>query len=120
MPFDGITYLPVEARIIDAALDILGQKGGRWIQGQFADTGGHCLAGAIRLARRRLKLKGDRTTELIGRIIEKDFKLFGEPRSAYSQLIQGYNDQPGRTFTEVKIIMRKALHDAIKRQRELA
>jgi hypothetical protein len=121
MPFDGITYLPVEARIMDAALDILGQKGERWIQGEFADdSGGHCMVGAIRLARRRLKPQGDKTTKLLGQIIEKDYKLFGNGRSAYSQLIQGYNDQPGRTFTEVKIIMRKALHDAIKRQRELA
>ncbi len=71
------------------------------------------MIGAIRLARRRLKLQGDKTTKLIGRIIEKDFRLFAEERNAYSQLIQGYNDQPGRTFTEVKIIMRKARHNAM-------
>jgi hypothetical protein len=114
MPFDGTNCLPVEARIIDAALEILGQKGERWIQGQFADdNGGHCMVGAIRLARRRLKLKDDETTQLIGKIIEADFKLFGQEPSPYGQLIQGYNDQPNRTFTEVKIVMRKARHDAI-------
>lgn len=74
MPFDATPELPAEARIIDIALEILGENGEQWNQGQLGNrTIGYCIKGAIKLARQRLKLKGDKTISLIGHILEADF-----------------------------------------------
>jgi hypothetical protein len=75
MPFDATPELPIEARIIDKALDILGPNGEKWLQGKLADKhGNHCMLGAIRLARRRLKTKGDSTEDHLLRVLQRDFE----------------------------------------------
>ena len=49
-------------------------NGKNWNQGQMGNKEfGDCAMGAMRLARRRLKLKGDKTVELLGKAIEEHY-----------------------------------------------
>jgi hypothetical protein len=59
---------PIEARVIDEALKILGPNGEKWIKGRETDKQhNHCMVGPISLARRRLKVKDDATKDLFSR-----------------------------------------------------
>jgi hypothetical protein len=120
MPFDAMPELPAEARIIDAALEILGLEGKNWVQGQLGNKeAGYCVMGAIRLARRRLNLKGDKTVKLLGRAIEEHYFLAEDDPNPYGQLIQAWNDCPDRTFTEVKIFMLKTRRAVVKQSAQI-
>jgi hypothetical protein len=104
MPFDGNRSasvrnldapnnpLPIEARIIDEALKILGPNGERWIQGREADKKrNHCMIGAVKLARRRLKMKGDDTEHLIRNALRRDGNCGGStpiPSRGFSCLLK--------------------------------
>ena len=84
MPFDAMPELPAEARIIDAALEILGLKGKNWVQGQLGNKEtGYCVMGAIRRARRRLNLKGDKTVKLSGKGLESIIFLLAMAHSPW-------------------------------------
>jgi hypothetical protein len=88
---------PIEARIIDEALEILGPNGEKWIQGREADQRhNHCMIGAIKLARRRLKVKGDDTERLMLNALYRDN---GQERV---QFIERFNDQSGQSFNRVR------------------
>jgi hypothetical protein len=88
---------PIEARIIDEALKILGPNGQKWIQGREADQQhNHCMIGAIKLARRRLKVKGDATERLVLNVLYRDNGL------GQLQFIERFNDKPGRSFNHVR------------------
>jgi len=112
MPFDGnagrsapirtpdaSAELPIEARIIDEALTILGSNGEKWIQGSEADSeNNYCMIGAIELAQRRLNAKSDHTACLIINEIRRNHG-FGEGPDVS---IMDFNDEPGRSFEEVR------------------
>jgi hypothetical protein len=101
---------PVEARIIDEALKILGPNGERWIQGREADKQhNHCMVGAIRLARRRLKVKGDKTERLILNVLYRD------GNTGRLQFIEGFNDKLGRRFDHVRETLLLAKCEALSR-----
>lgn len=86
---------PIEARIIDEALKILGPNGERWIKGYEADgKRNHCMIGAIKLARRRLKVKRDDTERFILNAIFRDDNA--------ESFIETFNDAPGRCFDHVR------------------
>jgi hypothetical protein len=97
MPFDGRQPC-LEIQIIDKALEVLGPNGEHWIQGEVNDShGNRCIVGAVRTARRKLRLKGDRTITLILTA------LCASRSNIYSPLefIENFNDQPGRKFDEI-------------------
>jgi hypothetical protein len=101
---------PIEARIIDEALRILGPNGEKWIQGREADQRhNHCMIGAIKLARRRLKAKGDDTERLILRVLHRDGS------SGRLPVIQGFNDKTGRSFNHVRETFLLAKCEALMR-----
>lgn len=69
MPFDG-SLRSREVQIIDLILEVLGPNGERWIKGYETSTeGGHCLMGALKYSRRRLRIRGDETQSHIKRAI---------------------------------------------------
>jgi hypothetical protein len=101
---------PIEARIIDEALKILGPYGERWIQGREADKQhNHCMIGAIKLARRRLKVKGDNTERLMVNALYRDN---GQEQP---QFIDGFNDQSGQSFNRVRETFLLAKCEALSR-----
>jgi len=103
---------PIEARIIDEALKILGPNGEKWIQGREADKQhNHCMIGAIKLARRRLKVKGDDTERLMLNALYRDN---GHGRL---QFIEGFNDQSGQSFNRVRETLLLAKCEALSRAR---
>jgi hypothetical protein len=122
MPFDGNAERsapirlpdapPLEARIIDEALNILGPNGEKWIQGDEADAQhNHCMIGAIRLARHRLKARGDDTERLIAQVLYR-----GTCRRPL-QSIENFNDERGRRFGQVREAFLLAKCEALRRAR---
>ena len=137
MPFDGTADRPaavrtfgtppcappVEARIIDEALEILGPNGERWIQGSETDCDhNHCMIGAIKLARRRLGVKGDKTVRLINNEIQR-YRAASEDRWRKESGVVDFNDRPDRTFEQVRetflLARREALSRAARRRPNL-
>jgi hypothetical protein len=97
---------PVEARVIDEALKILGLNGEKWIKGREADQQhNHCMIGAIKLARRRLKARGDTTKELVLKVLHREGQISHIPT---------FNDQGYRRFDQVREIMLLAKCDALR------
>ena len=98
---------PIEARVIDEALKILGPNGEKWIKGREADKQrNHCLIGAIKLARRRHKAEKDGTKRLV---------LEEVHRSSGDFSIETFNDNPGRRFNSVRKVMLLAKREAMCR-----
>jgi hypothetical protein len=98
---------PIEARVIDEALKILGPSGEKWIKGREADKQhNHCIIGAIKLARRRLKVEEDGTKRLV---LDEVYRNSGH----YS--IETFNDNPGRRFNSVREVMLLAKREAMCR-----
>ena len=98
---------PIEARVIDEALKILGPNGEKWIKGRETDKQhNHCMVGAISLARRRLKVKDDATKDLVLKVL----RLEGQ-----TPLIEAFNDNPSRGFKSVREIMLLAKREAMCR-----
>jgi hypothetical protein len=126
MPFDGNAERsapvrlpdaphcePIEARIIDEALKILGPNGEKWIKGHEADKQhNHCMIGAIKLARRRLRVKGDHTARLVIKEIRRNHR-FDWPDVS----IIDFNDKPGRSFDQVRETFLLAKCEALSRAR---
>jgi hypothetical protein len=124
MPFDGNRSasvrnldaphnpLPIEARIIDEALKILGPNGERWIQGREADNKrNHCMIGAVKLARRRLKVTGDDTERLIRNVLRHDGNCGG------STPVEVFNDRAVRSFSHVRETLLLAKCEALSPRR---
>jgi len=104
---------PVEARIIDEALKILGPNGEKWIQGSEADSAhNHCMIGAIKLARRRLRVKGDHTARLVIKEIRRDHRFDWSNVS-----IIEFNDRPRRSFDQVRETFLLAKCEVLSRAR---
>ena len=96
---------PIEARVIDEALKILGPNGEKWIKGRETDKRhNHCMVGAISLARRRLKVKDDATKDLVLRVLRLEGQI---------PLIEAFNDNPRRGFKSVREIMLLAKREAM-------
>jgi hypothetical protein len=96
---------PIEARVIDEALKILGPNGEKWIKGRETDRQhNHCMVGAISLARRRLKVKDDATKDLVLKALRQERQI---PH------IEAFNDNPGRGFKSVREIMLLAKREAM-------
>jgi hypothetical protein len=110
MPFDAITELSVEARVIDKALEILGPSGENWVQGSLHYNGTYCMRGAIHSARRRLHIRGDKTEDFIFNQFRDEYGDVGEPQK---RLIEDFNDAPWRIFSTIRSVMMNARHDAI-------
>jgi hypothetical protein len=95
--------------VIDEALKILGPDGEKWIKGREADRQhNHCMIGAIKLARRRLKVKDDLTTDFVEQTLRRDHHI---PH------IPSFNDDPCRRFDHVRQVMLLAKCEAIGRNR---
>ena len=95
---------PIEARVIDEALKILGPNGEKWIKGREADQQhNHCIIGAIKLAQRRLKVENDGTKRFILDEVYRNSRHFS---------IETFNDTPGRRFNSVREIMLRAKCEA--------
>jgi hypothetical protein len=100
MPYDG-RQTCAEVRIIDKALELLGPNGESWTQDEANDGHGkRCIMGAVRSARRMLRLKGDRPTEII-------LAALGSGRSYYRPTgrIEDFNDGAKRTFDEIAALL---------------
>jgi hypothetical protein len=101
MPFDAATAIPAEVRIIDKALELLGPNGEHWTKGIANDgEGNRCIVGAVRSARRMLRLKGDNTTKII-------LTALGVSRSPYYrpvEHIEDFNDGD-REFDEIAALL---------------
>jgi hypothetical protein len=98
---------PIEVRVIDEALKILGLDGEKWIKGYETDKQhNHCMIGAIKLARRRLKVKNDLTKHFVEQVLRRDQHI---------SYIPAFNDDPGRRFDHVREVMLLAKCEAISR-----
>jgi hypothetical protein len=110
---------PIEARIIDEALKILGPHGERWIQRQLYDrSGGHCMIGAILCACDQLGIKAAQTVELVVEAFSTSEFIpenAGDIPEQISELIQNFNDEPGRPFGHIDQVLRKARELAVSR-----
>ena len=113
MPFDATEHAaldidPVEARVIDEALRILGPNGEKWITGSETDKQhNHCMIGAIRLARRRLKVKGDSTVRLIHNALHREgqppsIPHFNDLHPISPTLVFLVSDDPGGTTLQAR------------------
>ena len=101
MPFDAATAIPAEVRIIDKALELLGPNGEHWTKGIANDgEGNRCIVGAVRSARRMLRLKGDKTTAFILTAVPD--RRPGHP------VIEDFNDDRHRKFGEVAAVLTHA------------
>jgi hypothetical protein len=112
MPFDAIPELPVEVRILDKALEILGPNGEHWAQGTLHDNGTYCMRGAIHSARRRLHIRGDKTEDLVFNQMRDEYGQLVE-RMPQKRLIEDFNDAPRRVFSTIRSIMMNARHAKI-------
>ena len=100
---------PIEVRVIDEALKILGPDGEKWIKGRETDRQhNHCMIGAIKLARRRLKVKNDLTNDFVEQALRRDRHI---PH------IPSFNDDPCRRFDQVRQVMLLAKCEAISQSR---
>ena len=98
---------PIEVRVIDEALKILGPDGEKWIKGYETDKQhNHCMIGAIKLARRRLKVKDDLTKHFV----EHALRCAG-----HISHIPAFNDDPCRSFDHVREVMLLAKREAMCR-----
>ena len=98
---------PIEVRVIDEALKILGTDGEKWIKGHEADKQhNHCMIGAIKLARRRLKVKDDLTKHFVEHALR---------RAGHISHIPAFNDDPCRSFDHVREVMLLAKCEAMSR-----
>ena len=96
---------PIEVRVIDEALKILGPDGEKWIKGYETDKQhNHCMIGAIKLARRRLKVKDDLTTHFVEQALRRDRHITHIP---------SFNDDPCRRFDHVREVMLLAKCEAM-------
>jgi hypothetical protein len=99
MPFDATPDQPIESRIIDEALRILGASGEHWIKGSgVADK--YCLLHALNVARHRLGARGDETKL---RVVEAIRVVHHK-----SLQIPDFNDDPRRSFAEVAEVLHLA------------
>jgi hypothetical protein len=99
----------LEVRVIDEALKILGPDGEKWIKGHETDKQhNHCMIGAIKLARRRLKVKEDLTKHFVEHALR---------RGRHIPHIPAFNDDPCRRFDHVREVMLLAKCEAITRTR---
>lgn len=102
MPFDAATAIPAEVRIIDKALELLGPNGEHWTKGIANDReGNRCIVGALRSARRMLRLKGDKTTAFILTAVR-------DRRPEHPLIIEYFNDDRHRKFDEVAAVLTHA------------
>jgi hypothetical protein len=98
---------PIEVRVIDEALKILGPDGEKWIKGYETDKQhNHCMIGAIKLARRRLKVKDDFTKHFVEQALR---------RGRHISYIPAFNDDPDRHFDHVREVMLLAKCEAMSR-----
>jgi hypothetical protein len=108
MPFDGRKPC-LEIQIIEKALEVLGPNGENWTQGTSNDGHGkRCIMGAVRSARRMLRIKGDSTTGIILAA------LGGDPRYRPIDIIIDYNDSD-REFEEIAALLAHARNIAARR-----
>ena len=102
------------------ALEILGPSGKKWTRGYLSDaTGRHCMRGAVNLARRTLKVKGDDAIRLL-RAAVKDERFEG-----WQWNVQNFNDWPHRRFADVRLAIQLAIalslvHESAKRSSDQA
>jgi hypothetical protein len=86
------------------ALEILGPSGKKWARGTLSDRKGrHCMRGAVNLARRRLKVKGDAAIRLLHASV-KDERFEG-----WQWNVQNFNDWPQRKFADVRLAIQLAI-----------
>ena len=96
MPFDGGQPC-LEIQVIDKALEVLGPNGENWTQGESNDGHGkRCIMGAVRSARRMLRIKGDNTTGIILAALGASTSTHYRP----VEHIEDFNDG-GRKFDEI-------------------
>jgi hypothetical protein len=100
---------PIEVRVIDEALKILGPNGEKWIKDYETDKQhNHCMIGAIKLARRRLKVKNDLTKHFVEQALRRDQHI---------SYIPAFNDDPCRRFDHVREVMLLAKCEALGRHK---
>jgi hypothetical protein len=107
MPFDGTgTAKTDELRILDKVLEVLGPHGERWIKDTLSnEVGDHCVLGALRHARRKLKTaRGDKATLYIKLAINLAPRV---PQGCRSS-IATFNDDDNITFVQVRDVLRAA------------
>jgi hypothetical protein len=86
------------------ALEILGPSRKKWARGCLSDRKGrHCIRGAVNLARRRQKVKGDDAIRLLGASV-KDERFEGWPWN-----VQNFNDWTQRKFADVRLAIQLAI-----------
>jgi hypothetical protein len=108
MPFDARQPC-AEVRVIDKALELLGPNGEHWTQGISKDReGNRCIMGAVRSAKRMLRIKGDQTIRIILTA------LGGDPRYRPIDIIIDYNDSD-REFEEIAALLAHARNIAARR-----
>ena len=111
MPFDGTNSRPAAVAVIDRAIDLLGPNGERWIQNSFTDKGSHCILGALRRARHELGIKGDRSSgkHILRAITVIDPRPWVDatlaPVARQIDSIANFNDQRGRKFRDVALVL---------------
>ena len=80
------------------------------------------MIGAIKLARRRLGVKGDKTVRLINNEIQR-YRAASEDRWRKESGVVDFNDRPDRTFEQVRetflLARREALSRAARRRPNL-
>ena len=100
---------PIEVRVIDEALKILGPNGEKWIKDYETDKQhNHCMIGAIKLARRKLKVKNDLTKHFVEQALRRDQHI---------SYIPAFNDDPCRRFDHVREVMLLAKCEALGRHK---
>ena len=91
------------------ALEILGPSGKKWARGYLSDRKGrHCMRGAVNLARRRLKIKGDDAIQHL-RVAVKDERFPGIKWN-----VQNFNDSRARSFPDVRTAFHLAIALSLK------
>jgi hypothetical protein len=120
MPLDPILEERcLEALVIDRALQLLGPNGEHWTQGKLHDSeGSYCMIGAILFARGQLRIKDDRTIELVVEAFSTSEFIpegAGDMPEQISEIIQEFNDREGRPFEHIDQVLRKARAMAVAR-----
>jgi hypothetical protein len=114
MPFDSTPELPIEARIIDEVLNILGISGRDWLHRKWNDGRKYCMLGALEVAKRRLGIYESRDIEQL--IVDAIKYFHSVPLNAKVNEIVLFNDALGRTFSEVRHVLMVARYDALMRK----
>jgi hypothetical protein len=112
MPFDGGLSVNQDILVIDKMLEIFGPNGEHWIQGfQYDRRRKWCLVGALKSARRRLRSRDDNAGAFIV------YAVWHVDNTAIKRRmsLEGWNDQPGRTFSQIREALTQAKEMALRR-----